>query len=120
DGTYHFEFRLPAYFAGRPLDQGAAKVLVEASVKDSAGHSETRGEPITVTESPIIVTAVPEGGALVRNIENEVFILTSYPDGSPAKTELTVSGRGLAGQHAATDAGGVAVVRMTPGDGPAG
>jgi A-macroglobulin TED domain/Alpha-2-macroglobulin family/MG2 domain/Carboxypeptidase regulatory-like domain/A-macroglobulin receptor binding domain/Alpha-2-macroglobulin bait region domain/Macroglobulin domain MG3 len=116
DGTYHFDFRLPSYFAGRPLEQGAAKVLVEASVKDSAGHTEARGEPITVTESPIIVTAVPEGGTLVRNIENEVFILTSYPDGSPAKTDLTVHGSGLAEQHVSSDAGGVAVVRMTPGD----
>ncbi|MHB8652955.1 MAG: MG2 domain-containing protein [Terriglobia bacterium] len=114
DGTYHFDFRLPAYFAGRPLAQGAARVLVEASVKDSAGHTETRGEPIIVTESPIIVTAVPEGGTLVRNIENEVFILTSYPDGSPAKTELMVRGTGLDEQHVTTDAGGVAVVRMTP------
>lgn len=119
DGAYHFDFRLPSYFAGRPLDQGAAKVLVEASVKDSAGHIETRGEPITVTEAPIIFTAVPEGGTLVRNIENEVFILTSYPDGSPAQTDLSVHGAGLAEQHVSSDAGGVAVVRMTPGDGAA-
>jgi uncharacterized protein YfaS (alpha-2-macroglobulin family) len=117
DGTYHFDFRLPSYFAGRPLDQGAARVLVEASVKDSAGHSETRGEPITVTEAPIIITAVPEGGTLVRNIENEIFILTSYADGAPAKTELIVRGTGNSEQRVASDAGGVAVVRMTPGDG---
>ena len=74
----------PHYFAGRPLTQGAARVLIEATVKDSAGHAETRGEPITVSESPLIVTAVPEGGTLVPNLENQVFILTSYPDGKPA------------------------------------
>ena len=40
--------------------------VVEATVKDSAGHAETRGEPITVSESPLILTAVPEGGTLMR------------------------------------------------------
>ena len=45
---------------------------------------ETRGEPITVSESPLLITAVPEGGTLVPNLENQVFILTSYPDGTPA------------------------------------
>jgi uncharacterized protein YfaS (alpha-2-macroglobulin family) len=119
DGAYHFDFRLPEYFAGRPLAQGAAQVLVEASVEDSAGHTETRGESITVAEAPIIFTAVPEGGTLIRNIENEVFILTSYPDGSPAKTELTVRGTGLDEQRVSSDAGGVAVIRMTPGNGAA-
>lgn len=112
DGAYRFDFALPTYFAGRPLSQGAAKVLVEATVKDAAGHSETRGEPIVVSQSPLIVTAVPEGGLMVPNLENQVFILTSYPDGQPAKTDLKVRAAGNAEQSAATDEGGVAVIRL--------
>ena len=73
DGAYHFDLKLPTYFAGRPLSQGAARVLMEATVKDSAGHAETRGEPITVSDSPLLITAVPEGGTLVPHIENQVF-----------------------------------------------
>ena len=84
DGAYRFDLKLPNYFAGRPLSQGAARVLIEATVKDSAGHAETRGEPITVSESPLIMTAVPEGGTLIPDLENQVFILTSYADGKPA------------------------------------
>src|SRR4029077_10097310 len=38
DGDYHFYLQLPGYLAGRPLDSGAAKVLLEATVKDTAGH----------------------------------------------------------------------------------
>src|SRR6266849_3309865 len=45
DGSYEFDLKLPVYFAGRPLSQGAARVLVEATVKDSAGHAESHGEP---------------------------------------------------------------------------
>ncbi len=44
EGSYHFDLTLPKYFAGRPLNHGAARVLIEATVKDSAGHSETRGQ----------------------------------------------------------------------------
>ena len=87
DGAYHFDLTLPKYFAGRPLSQGAARVLIEATVKDSAEHAETRGEPITVSESPLIMTAVPEGGTLFPNLDNQVFILTSYPDGTPAHAQ---------------------------------
>ncbi len=117
DGAYHFDLRLPEYFAGRPLGQGAARVLVEATVKDSAGHSETRGEPITVSESPLVITAVPEGGTLVPNLENQVFVLTSYADGTPASANLKVHASGSPEQNAATDDGGVAVVRINAGNG---
>jgi hypothetical protein len=117
DGSYHFDLRLPNYFAGRPLSQGAARVLIEATVKDSAGHAETRGEPITVSESPLLITAVPEGGALVPNLENQVFVLTSYPDGSPASADLTVHAAGNSDQRVTSDSSGVAVVRLNAGSG---
>jgi len=117
EGTYHFDLQLPPYFAGRPLSQGAARVLIEATVKDSADHSETRGAPITVSESPLLITAVPEGGTLVPNLENQVFILTSYPDGTPASASLKVHVEGTPEQQATSDDGGVAVVQVSPGTG---
>src|SRR5215472_9984052 len=117
DGTYHFDLRLPAYFAGRPLSQGMARVLIEATVKDSAGHSETRGQPITVSESPLLLTAIPEGGTLVPNLENQVFILASYPDGTPASADLKIQGPGIHNQSATTDEAGVAVIQIAAGAG---
>ena len=114
DGSYRFDLPLPKYLPGRPLSHGAARVLIEATVKDSAGHAETRGEPITVSESPLLITAIPEGGTLAPNLENQVFILTAYPDGTPAKTRVTVHAAGVADQQAATDEGGVAVIRVNP------
>ncbi len=121
-GAYSFDLKLPAYFAGRPLSQGAARALIEATVKDSASHAETRGEPITISESPLLITAVPEGGTLIPGVENEVFLLASYPDGSPASATLTVHPRNRLGfiaglendQYLSTDATGVAVLRINP------
>ncbi len=115
DGAYRFDLTLPPYFAGRPLDHGSARVLVEATVKDSAGHSETRGEPITVSPAPLIITAVPEGGTLVPNLENQVFVLTSYPDGTPARADLKVLASGNPDQQVSTDEGGIAIVYIKAG-----
>ena len=117
EGAYHFDLQLPPHFAGRPLSQGSARVLVEATVKDRAGHSESRGVPITVSESAFLITAVPEGGALIPNLENQVFVLTAYPDGSPARAELKIRMGMNPEQSVSTDEGGVAVVRMNPGAG---
>jgi hypothetical protein len=116
-GDYRFDLRLPDYFAGRPLSHGAAAVLIEASVKDAAGHAETRGEPITVSESPLTVTAVPEGGTLIPNLENQIFVVTAYPDGTPAVASVKVRAANNPEQIATTDDGGVAVIRLRAGDG---
>ncbi|MGA8311458.1 MAG: MG2 domain-containing protein, partial [Terriglobales bacterium] len=117
DGTYHFDLTLPNYFAGRPLTQGGARVLIEATVRDSAGHAETRGEPIMVSESSLLITAVPEGGTLVPNLENQVFLLASYPDGTPAVAKLRIHAEGTKDQYATADDGGVAVIRISSGTG---
>jgi uncharacterized protein YfaS (alpha-2-macroglobulin family) len=113
-GDYHFDLRLPDYFAGSGLAQGAAPVVVEATVKDAASHSETHDEPITVTRSPLLILAVPESGKLVPGIENQVYVLTSYPDGSPAQADLRVRGEGMPDTKTTTDASGVAVVQLKP------
>jgi len=112
DGAYHFDLRLPDYLAGRPLDQGAVKLLIEATVKDTAGHSETRGEPITVSESAFLLTAIPEGGTLVPGLENQVFLLASYPDGTPVEASLEVRSRSGYEQNVTTDASGLAVLTL--------
>jgi uncharacterized protein YfaS (alpha-2-macroglobulin family) len=115
DGAYRFDLMLPQFFAGNGKRHGAAPVVVEATVKDAADHSETRGEPITVSQTSLLITAVPEGGKLVRGLENEVFVLASYPDGTPAKADLVV--RTDAAQHRVqTDDTGIATVRIPGND----
>jgi hypothetical protein len=115
DGAYHFDLVLPAYFAGRHVSQGSARALVEATVKDSADHAETRGEPITVSQAPLLITAVPEGGTLIPHLDNQVFLLSSYPDGTPAAASLTVHIPGEHDQHVSADNSGVATVHVAAG-----
>ncbi len=115
DGAYRFDFVLPQFFAGNGKRRGAAPVVVEATVKDAADHSETRGEPITVSQTSLLTTAVPEGGMLVRGLENEVFVLASYPDGTPAKADLVVRSA-AALQRVETDEAGIATIRIPGND----
>jgi len=112
EGAFQFDIRLPDFLAGRPLDQGAARVLVEATVKDTSGHSESRGEPVTVSEFPLLITVVPESGSLVPGLENRLYVLTSYPDGTPAESDIRVEAPGTAVQTSATDQGGIAIVSL--------
>lgn len=112
DGAYHFSIKLPDYVVGRPLDKGAAKVLIEATVKDTAGHSESRGEPVTVSDSAFLLTAIPESGTLIPGLENQVFLLASYPDGSPVQANLKVRTKSGEEQSARTDAGGVGLITL--------
>jgi hypothetical protein len=113
DGTFRFDIRLPNFFAGRPVSQGAARVLIEATVKDTAGHSESRGEPVTVSESPLLITAIPEGGTFIPGLENQLFVLTSYPDGTPAQADVRLHAPGEADQTASTDSGGIAILALS-------
>jgi hypothetical protein len=115
DGVYHFDLVLPAYFAGRSISQGAARALVEATVKDATDHAETRGEPITVSQAPLLITAVPEAGTLIPHLENQVFLLSSYPDGTPAAASLTVHIPGEHDQHVSADSNGVATIHIAAG-----
>ena len=111
EGAFHFDIRLPEFLAGHPLAQGAALVTIEATVKDNAGHNETHGETVSVSESPLLITAIPEGGALAAGLRNELFILASYPDGTPAKADIRVH-TDSGDQTAATDQSGVANVQV--------
>ncbi len=115
EGAYRFDFVLPQFFAGNGKRHGAASVVVEATVKDAADHSETRGEPITVSQTSLLITAVPEGGKLVRGLKNDVFVLASYPDGTPARVDLEVHAVG-ARQAVKTDDAGIATIQILGND----
>ncbi len=117
DGVYHFDLVLPAYFAGRNYSQDAVRALFEATVQDSAGHSETRGETITVSQTPLLIMAVPEGGTLIPHLENQVFLLSSYPDGTPASASLAVHIPGEHDQYVNTDSSGIATIHIAAGSG---
>ena len=109
DGTFSFSVPLPDYFTGVPLAGGNAVLRLRAEVTDTAGHTHEGVVTRTVAEEPIQVQVLSESGGLVPGVENLIYIVTSYPDGRPARCRVRVRDRTLQ-----TDASGVAVFPLTP------
>lgn len=114
-GVFEFSFDLPTYFAGSDLEGGLARFYLQASVTDLANHTENANLSLPISTSPLIIEALPEGGRFRPGIENILYILTSYPDGTPAVAQLAVAVR-ESGQIREIQTGpyGLAEVRFTP------
>ena len=99
-----FEVQLPDYFVGQPLQKGDALVKLEVKITDTADHTETITRTYPVSDQPIRVSLLPEGGRIVPGLENRVFAAAVYPDGSPAQCDvklwLGTRGEGQAVRHA--------------------
>jgi len=115
EGRWEFEFDLPTYLAGSDLDSGLARFYLQAAVTDQTNHSETSSLSLPVSASGLEIAAVPEGGVFRTGVENILYVITSYPDGSPAETDLTVN-FAETGQAQSARSGpyGLAEFRVTP------
>ncbi|MBW1871808.1 MAG: hypothetical protein JRJ19_07075 [Deltaproteobacteria bacterium] len=91
DGKWDFELKLPDYFVGQPLQKGDALVKLDIKVTDTAKHVEKSIKSVPVAATPIRLDAVPESGRLVTGVKNRVYVIATYPDGSPAKATVTMS-----------------------------
>jgi hypothetical protein len=120
DATGHarFALKLPASLVGLPLAKGNAVVRLEAQVTDTAEHSETANRSWPVSDRPIQVSLLPEGGRLVPGLPNRLFAAALYPDGSPARCSVEVwAGRVARDKPIATlktNEAGLAELRLTP------
>ncbi len=114
-GNFNFSFDLPSYIAGSELEGGGARFYVEAAVTDQAEHTEVGRLSLPVAQSSLVLNAVFEGGQPRPGVENVLYVMASYPDGTPAEADLTVSlpeiGQVLT---ARTGQYGLAELRFTP------
>lgn len=115
-GEFAFQARIPNELAGQPLNNGSAIMSVSANVKDSAEHTEEVTQTIPVAKKPIKIALVPESGNFVPGVENQVYVVTSYPDGrpAPAKTTLILNGKTY---QTSSDALGISTFSVTPPNG---
>jgi hypothetical protein len=115
DGHYDFSLELPDSLVGLPLEQGNAAIELRVTVTDSAGQKVEKSKLVTVSAQGANVALVPESGALVPNIENELLLFATDPLGTPlanAAVHLTApDGTAL---DASTDDYGQASLAWTP------
>jgi len=95
DGRLQFSLPLPSTLLGSSLDRGAAQLRLRCTITDTADHSETVSRPVAVAKEPILVNVVPDGGHPVPGLRNTMYVLTTYPDGRPARTDVQLR----AGRH---------------------
>jgi len=113
NGHYTFELNLPSHFVGQPLEQGNTFVMFDISLVDGAEHEEKITQNRSVVKSPITIVVIPESGDIVPNVENIIYVMTTYPDGKPAQTTVEVESR-ESGLKSQTDSLGVATFRIKP------
>jgi hypothetical protein len=113
-GDFKFEFDLPTYVAGSDLEGGLGRFYLQATVTDLAKHSETSNLSLPVSGSALVIEAIPESGFFRQGVENILYVLTSYPDGAPAETRLSVNLASGEVLQAETGPYGLAQVRLTP------
>ncbi|HER34409.1 MAG TPA: hypothetical protein ENO19_02950, partial [Halothiobacillaceae bacterium] len=111
-GNFAFSFPLPDYFVGA-AEQGVADFILEVAVVDGAAHTEQVSVRLPVAQQGIVIEAVPESGQLKPGLENVIYLLTAYPDGSPAECDVTITIEGRDYQ-ASTGPYGLGEVRVTP------
>jgi 5-hydroxyisourate hydrolase-like protein (transthyretin family) len=116
-GHYAFSFDLPDYFAGSGLDSRQAQFALEVTVVDQTEHAEQTSSLLPVAAQPIVVEAVAESGTLRPGVENILYILTAYPDGTPARTDLEIRLDQNASQTLTTGEYGLAEFHFVPGQG---
>ncbi len=111
DGVATVDLTLPDYFVGTEQFDGRGLAVLNVSVTDPAGHTETVTREIPVSERDLLVEAVPAGGRLVPGVENTVFIVTSYPDGRSARATVRVGNQVLE-----TNRYGIATYEFVPNE----
>ncbi len=112
-GHFKFKMKIPSGLVGSPLDKGGLKALMEVVVTDTAEHTERTYKSIPVSKESLAVELFPESGKIKPGIENKIFIMTSYPDGSPVAATVNLA-MGQVKKSVVTDNAGLSTVMLKP------
>ena len=109
DGIAGFEIPMPKTLFGTKRAQQSSHLLLSALAVDPAGQENTGYRTIPVSTTDIRIAVVAQHGSPARNIPGKLFLITSYPDGKPAKSVVVI--RNI-GRNIRTDETGVAVIEL--------
>jgi len=114
DGNFIFEQSLEKYFAGQPLEGGKGMVRFTVEVTDKAEHKEIIYETFFISKDTVQITIVPESGEIVPGIENILYLITSYPDGTPCRATVSMTFGQQGFQRFQTSSTGIAEFTLKP------
>jgi type II secretory pathway pseudopilin PulG len=111
DGAASFECRLPGADDLKSLTSNNGRITLHIDITDTAGLKNKTTSEIPISTQPITIELVPEQGSLVAGFRNKIYLLTSYPDGSPAGTRVSIE---TIDQEVVTDERGCGSFYWTP------
>ncbi len=116
EGLYSFEYKLPDYLIGQPIEDGKALVLMEITVTDLAEHEQKVAKQLLVTNHLLDVVAIPESGEVIPDVWNYFYLFVSDPTGTAVggTLKLTVNGAELEEDEVALPISGPAKVALLP------
>ena len=113
NGHFKFEMKIPQTLAGSSLDKGKLKALMEVVVTDTAEHKERTYKSIPISSESLTVELFPESGKLRVGVENKIYVMTGYPDGSPVGATVNLT-MGQIKKSVVTDDVGLTTVVLKP------
>ena len=116
-GRFEFEFDLPDSIRTSADKDSSERFYLQAALNDPAQQRQEALIALPVSEGGLVIEAIPESGQLHQDVENILYVRTSYPDGSPAEAELTLKYAAIVGtKDVAANSGpnGLASILLTP------
>ncbi|HIA01521.1 MAG TPA: hypothetical protein EYN66_06365, partial [Myxococcales bacterium] len=91
DGFFSLNFTVPNYVVGQTLEQGLGMLKADISVTDTAGQEQTLSKAAPIAEGGVEVSLIPESGDLAVGINNQVYVVTTTPNGEAVSAEVVIS-----------------------------
>ena len=118
EGLFSVELTMPSYVVGTALEQGKGLLKIDITVTDTADQEQTISKTAPVAEGGVDVILVPESGELAAGIQNEIFVVTNDPLGTPLAAEVTISYDDELLTTVTTGASGLGSFTFVPGTEP--
>jgi hypothetical protein len=112
EGLFQFEFNLPSYIVGQPLEQGGGLVNLAVEITDTAGQSRSISRLVRIARGALEIVALPESGVYVPGVAQRLLIRATDPAGRPTAATHDVTINGVALDPVQTDDTGMAAVRF--------
>lgn len=89
-GQFAFKFAMPDWIPGTKTK---TPLSIKVEITDTAGHTQERVISALFARDELELNIVPETPSPVSGIENILYALASYPDGTPAPCKIYYEGK---------------------------
>lgn len=91
----------------------ASTARLEVAVTDVTEHTQIATHAVPIAAGAIVVTVLPDSTGLAPHLENRLWVLTHYPDGTPATCRFILNVQNVQ-LEGVTDGAGIGEVRFVP------